>query len=718
VRRDLVAGAVVAGAALTALLLQGPRGRQSLVIGVVAGSGYGLIALGLVLVYKSSGIFNFAQGEFGTLAVFALWWAHSAGVPYGGAVAVGLLAALAAGLATERVVVRPLFDAPRVTLLVATAGVSLLAIGAELWLGQARLRFVAPALRRLDRVSVFGFAVSDQRLLVIGTVAALAAGGALFFTRTDLGLAIRGLSQNPMATELMGISAERLSRFTWGAAAVLGGLGGILSAPLAGGFGPGFVTLSALIPAFAAAVLGGMTSLPGALLGGIVVGVVESVAVTFPVFSDHIPGAPSVMVFALLVAVLAFRPQGLLGSRSEGAAPPGGFALPRWKARPARRAAAPARLNGHGGPLPAEPAPVTGPAPPSAAGRAARAAVAAGLAGLVLVFPLTRGGSEVNVFSKAVIYAIIGLSLNVLLGYAGQISLGHQAFVGIGAFTAAYCTTVHEQNFLAALGVTVVVGALQALLLGVVSLRVTGLYFALVSLAYGTMAERSLFNITSFTGGAAGRAALRPPAFAGDHRYYYLCLAVLAVVLFVDLRLTSTKAGRALLAIRQDPRLAAGFGADVRRYTLLAFAVAGAMASVAGALLAYNTTSVVGSQFEFQLALLFVIMTVVGGLRSRAGVVVASALFSLTDYLFTKLPLARAVDAIPVLPDLPAHLAPLVLGPLLLIFTLTRHPGGLGEVLRPFGSWLRGALGRRPVPAAAPAAVPVAGPGTEVRAGA
>jgi branched-chain amino acid transport system permease protein len=293
--------------------------RQALIIGIVAGSGYGLIALGLVLVYKSSGIFNFAQGEFGTIAVYALWGAHSAGVPYGVAMLLGLLAALASGLATERFVVRPLFAAPRVTLLVATAGVSLFAIGTELWLGEGRLRFLPPALGRLDRVSLFGFAVSDQRLLIIATLAALAVAGALFFARTDLGLAILGLSQNPLATELMGISAERLSRFTWGAAAILGGLGGILSAPLASGFGAGFVTLSALIPAFTAAVLGGMTSLPGAFVGGVVVGVAESIAVSSPFLSEHVPGAPSVVVFALLVAVLALRPQGLLGSRSASA---------------------------------------------------------------------------------------------------------------------------------------------------------------------------------------------------------------------------------------------------------------------------------------------------------------------------------------------------------------------------------------------------------------
>jgi branched-chain amino acid transport system permease protein len=293
--------------------------RQALIIGIVAGSGYGLIALGLVLVYKSSGIFNFAQGEFGTVAVYALWGAHSVGVPYGVAMLLALVAALASGLATERFVVRPLFAAPRVTLLVATAGVSLFAIGTELWLGEGQLRFLPPALGRLDRVSLFGFAVSDQRLLIAATLAALAVAGALFFARTDLGLAILGLSQNPLATELMGISAERLSRFTWGVAAVLGGLGGILSAPLSSGFGAGFLTLSALIPAFTAAVLGGMTSLPGAFVGGVVVGVAESLAVSSPFLSEHVPGAPSVVVFALLVAVLALRPQGLLGSRSAPA---------------------------------------------------------------------------------------------------------------------------------------------------------------------------------------------------------------------------------------------------------------------------------------------------------------------------------------------------------------------------------------------------------------
>jgi branched-chain amino acid transport system permease protein len=308
--RGLVVGVGITAAVCLLLLTRDLE--QALVIGVITGSGYGLVALGLVLIYKSSGVFNFAQGEFGTVAVYALWGAHINGVPYIPALLIGLAAALAMGLLTERLIIRPLFDAPRVTVLVATAGVALLGIGIEIWLGEARLRNVAPALPRLDRLKILDISVSDQRMLVAVILLVLAVLLALFFSRTNLGLAILGVSQEPVATELMGISVRRLSSFTWGMAAVLGGLGGVLTAPVSGSFGPGFLTSSALIPGFTAAVLGGMTSLPGAFLGGVVVGVAQSAAIAEPSFAK-IPGAGTVMVFVLLVTVLAIRPQGLLG---------------------------------------------------------------------------------------------------------------------------------------------------------------------------------------------------------------------------------------------------------------------------------------------------------------------------------------------------------------------------------------------------------------------
>ena len=287
--------------------------KQSLVIGTITGSAYGLVALGLVLIYKSSGVFNFAQGEFGTVAVCTLYLLHSNDVPYGLAVIGALLAGMLFGFLTERIVIRPLFDAPRVTLLVATAGVALLAIAIQQWLFDNQGRPIARAFPRTDRVSVFGVDISDQKLWLIATLAVLAVLLGLFFTRTNLGLAIIGASQEPTATELVGISVRRLSTFIWVLAALLGALAAVIAVPDTGQFTPGIMTSAYLIPAFTAAVLGGMTSLPGAFVGGVLVGIIQSVASTAEIFQD-IPGTPSTLiVFLVLLGVLIIRPQGLMG---------------------------------------------------------------------------------------------------------------------------------------------------------------------------------------------------------------------------------------------------------------------------------------------------------------------------------------------------------------------------------------------------------------------
>ncbi len=153
---------------------------------------------------------------------------------------------------------------------------------------------------------------------------------------------------------------------------------------------------------------------------------------------------------------------------------------------------------------------------PSRVGWVGRVLVWAFLAWMVLALPVNRfspfevGVADIDVLSLAVIYAIGGLSLNVLLGYAGQISLGHQAFVGIGAFTSAYIVTNLQLSFWLAVGVAAAFGAVQATLLGAISLRLSGLYFALVTLAYGTFAEETLFGIAAITGGEGGKPAPRP----------------------------------------------------------------------------------------------------------------------------------------------------------------------------------------------------------------
>ncbi len=331
---------------------------------------------------------------------------------------------------------------------------------------------------------------------------------------------------------------------------------------------------------------------------------------------------------------------------------------------------------------------------PSGSGWVARGLAVAVLVWLVLAMPInaispfTIAPFEVNAISEAVIFAIIGLSLNVLIGYAGQISIGHSAFVGIGAFTSAYVVTEMGQEFYLGVIVAAAVGALQALLLGSVALRVTGLYFALVTLAYAEMTRNSFFELEWLTGGSAGQAAPRPTGFESDYRYYYLCLAGLALVLFIDWRLTATKAGRAMYALRENPRVAQTWGINTKAFTVMSFVVSGMFAGIGGALLAHRDTSVVSNPFDFQLSLVFILMTVIGGLRNRAGVVVGAVFFALlrNGILIKFLGLEGVLEAV----DVTQEVAPLLLAPILLILTLTVVPGGFGRVTSTVGRWMRG----------------------------
>lgn len=324
---------------------------------------------------------------------------------------------------------------------------------------------------------------------------------------------------------------------------------------------------------------------------------------------------------------------------------------------------------------------------PGPIGRSARVAAWVLLTYAVLVVPARS--ADVTAMSTLVILAIAALSLNVLLGYAGQISLGHQAFVGIGAFTSAYIVVDLDLSFWFAVPTAAVLGAVQAALLGAVSLRLSGLYFALVTLAYGGFAESTLFKISALTGGDAGKAVPRPPGFESDARYYYLCIGFLALVLYLDWRLTRSKGGRAMAALRENPRVSATYGIDVRAYIMLSFLVSGAFAGIAGALLAHNSTVITPEQFGFRFALVVIMMTVVGGLRNRAGIVVGAVVFGLL-MSGRLLEMLRVDGLLQEHLNLPPEFAGLVFGPILLVIVLTKVPGGIGQLTTPIGIWMRG----------------------------
>jgi branched-chain amino acid transport system permease protein len=328
---------------------------------------------------------------------------------------------------------------------------------------------------------------------------------------------------------------------------------------------------------------------------------------------------------------------------------------------------------------------------PSAGGWLLRGVLWAAVAYVVLIFPLGRPGTDLRLYAIAACYAIVALSLNVLLGYVGQISLGHAAFVGIGAFTSAYLMTVQGQSFWVGVLAATAIGGAQALVLGGVSLRIRGLYFALITLSYGLVAEQNIFEIQEFTGGGAGQSAPKPDWFESEWRYYYLCLGFLAVVLFIDWRMMRSKGGRALLALRENPRVASTFGINVRLATLFAFVVSGAIAGLAGALIASGDESVSAGFWNFSLSLFFVTMTVVGGLRSRAGLVIGGAFFALLPYLIEKIPgFEDLLAKVPGPVDMTPAYATLIIGPLLLLLNLIQFPGGIGQQIRPIQRWMSG----------------------------
>ncbi len=288
--------------------------------GVLRGSVYALVALGIVLVYRASGVFNFAQAEFGTTGLFAAYAALTLwGWSYWQAFAFGMGVAVAMGLLTERLVVHPLRNASRVTLLVGTAGVALAAIGLQFWLFNETLIMTMPKISDRFFVTPWGAPVTMQALIAAGVLVVVAILLALFF-RSPSGLAIQAAEQEPVAAELIGVSVRRVSMLTWGIAAALGGLAGLLTGPILT-FTAGFLSFgafAALLPGFMAAVLAGMRSMPGAVAGGLLVGCVEQLG-SLSVMSERIPGTGAALLFVFLLAVLLVKPTGVFVGRAVAA---------------------------------------------------------------------------------------------------------------------------------------------------------------------------------------------------------------------------------------------------------------------------------------------------------------------------------------------------------------------------------------------------------------
>lgn len=320
-----------------------------------------------------------------------------------------------------------------------------------------------------------------------------------------------------------------------------------------------------------------------------------------------------------------------------------------------------------------------------------RAVAWAAVAAVVVVAGLA-GPNTAAYATTAAVYVLIGLSLNVILGYTGQLSLGHQGLMGAGALFAAYMSTKHGAPFLLAVVIGGVSAAAVALLIGFAALRIRGLYLALVTLVVGITLQGSLFEVPALTGGGAGEAANRPSILSSNDRYYFVCVAFCVAALYLDSRLVKSKVGRGFAAIKEDERVAAAFGVNVMGYKLLAFVLSGILAGVAGSLFAFSTQQFNGNDFSFLLALTFVLMTVVGGAGSRAGVAVGAVLFAILHSFLANFFLFKDFAQLfsTSLSNNILQFGPDLLSAVLLLITFAINPQGLAQQIDPIVRWMTG----------------------------
>lgn len=283
---------------------------QVVVLGLIAGGIYGLLAVGVVLVYRGSGALNFAQGEMGTVGLFAAWWlVTDHGLPWivGAAAAVGVAAAM--GWAFEFTIVRHMVEATRISVAVATVGLLTFLYAGELRLFTASPRELRGPIEGVG-TQVFGVFVSPTQWLSLGVTIAIGLGLAAFLRRSDFGLGVLAAAQDPSAVRLVGVPLARVSGFVWATGAAISAVAALLIEPTIGVFTAGFAS-GLFLRGLTAAVIGGLTSLPGAFVGGIAVGLLENAAKHW--LSDlSVPGIDTLAVFVVLLAVLFLRPHGLL----------------------------------------------------------------------------------------------------------------------------------------------------------------------------------------------------------------------------------------------------------------------------------------------------------------------------------------------------------------------------------------------------------------------
>jgi branched-chain amino acid transport system permease protein len=629
----------------TQLVLPGTgsgRGTPGAILfnGLVYGLLNALTAAGLVLVYRTTRVINFAQTAFGAAGgelTFQLL--QLTRTPFIVAFILGVLAAGVMGLAFDLVIGRRFFRAPRLVLTVATIaaaiflatavkeGVSHLpflpkdrTLEAGLGIGSIRARIPFPGFD--FHVGHLGLPFGFPELFAIEmSILALVLVAALFrFTR--IGVAVRAMAENTDRASLLGISVGSLSTIVWVMAGLLSGVGVILTGALTTPGAASGVAPALLLPALAAAVLARMQSLP-VVVGSSVAITIATQASAWSLRKDVALINVGLMVVIMIGLLLQRRT--LLRSE-EGAGV-------TWEATEEQRPV-PKELRSLG--------PV----------RAARWGLyALGLL-LLIAYPFLVSTGPTVLGGNIAINAIIALSVVVLTGWAGQVSLGQYGFAAVGSVVGGALASGAGLPFWLAIPAATIVAGFVAVLVGLPALRIKGLFLGVVTLAFALAVRSALFSDRYF-GWLLPDDVKRPSLlflnFDDERSMYFLCVFCLVVAIVVMANLRRSRFGRIVIAMRENEANLQSFGVSVVRTKLLAFMVSGMLAGFAGAILAFQQRGIAADSFVAERSINVFLLTVVGGVTAIGGALLGSAVFNVQEYFLKGNLIYRAIQPFVVL---------------------------------------------------------------------
>lgn len=575
---------------------------QIVIGGLLQGAVFAVIALGFSLVFRVTGVLNLSQGAFCVVGALVMYTIEvSWGWPTPVAAVAASLATAAFGLALGALCFVPAVPRlPTSSMLILTAGLLTLLQGVLL-IGWSSQPYALPPFSGEAPVVLWGVRVPTQGFWIAGITVAVVVAMWFVVQRTTLGTALRACAENRVAARLMGIDVPRMTLLSFGMAVLIAAISGIAVAPITslefdtGGFFTNF--------GFIAVAIGGLGSFLGSVAGGLFLGVAEQLAAGY--VSSLFANA---LALALLLMVLLWRPNGLFG----------GGAVRRTDVRDEQRIYhAIVRVQGRGGLV------------------FAAAAVA-----LVLVLPLLFPSA--GILSSLVITGILYISvlgLDVLMGYAGQVSLGQAGFMAIGGYTASILAVTYGVSPLWGTVAGIVLSVAAAWVLSFVTLRLRGHYLALATLAFGLLIDSLTVGMVDTTGGPSGLAGI--PAFsvgsivfASPIAMYYLVVGIIIVLVLALYGAMRSGFGRALIAVRTDQTAAVALGVNVVRYKLAAFLISAALGSLSGSLYAFYFHFLAPEMVATPRSFEMIAMLVAGGEGTLVGSALGVALLTLLPTVF------------------------------------------------------------------------------------